>query len=589
MYIHGFILMLPEGVNMINDELVHIFNDIADILELKNDNPFRIRAYRKAALIIADLSDDVMKMLAGGGLRGMPGIGKDLYAMIEEYARTGRIDAYEELKKAFPQGLLDVLYIPGIGPKTAKLLFDKYGIDSIGKLEDYANSGKIKDIKGIKEKTVENILKGIALKKSIQGRFPLGTALPAGEEIVAELTRVKGVGTVELAGSIRRRRETVGDIDVLVTSREPAALMDRFVQLKGVERVLSKGATRSSVILKNAHIQVDVRVVEDDSFGAALAYFTGSKAHNIKLREIAIKKGYKLNEYGAFDVHSDAKLAGATEQDVYDVLGLQLVPPEIREDQGEIELALQHRLPVLLSGNDIKGDVHMHTVASDGDSTIEQMAAHAEGLGYEYIAVTDHSQSLGIARGLSPQRLEAEMAEIAAFNKRSKGIKVLRGMEVDILGDGSLDMDASLLDRLDIVIGSVHSGFKQSKEQITGRMISAMKTGLVDLIGHPSGRLIGERDAYAVDWDAVFDAAQAYRVAMEINSFPLRLDLTDTMIKKACSKGLKFMITTDSHDPNQMRYMSYGVSVARRGWLGKDDVINTKDYKSMVQWLRGER
>jgi DNA polymerase (family 10) len=574
---------------MTNEELSKIFNNIADILELKNDNPFRIRAYRKAAQVMEDLTEDAAGLIGTGKLKGLPGIGKDLSSKIEEYVQTGKIGDFEELKKEFPQGVLDILYIPGVGPKTAKLLYDTYGIDSIQKLEVYAGSGKLQGIKGIKDKTIANILKGIALKKSIQGRFPLGTALPIGEMIVNELSGVKGVSSIELAGSIRRRKETVGDIDILVTSDEPEILMDRFVKLKEIESVLSHGPTRSSAVLKNTHLQVDVRVVEHDSFGAALAYFTGSKAHNIKLREIAVKKGYKLNEYGVFDLKNDRKIAGATERDVYEALGLQPVPPEIREDQGEIELALGHRLPDLIVQEDIRGDVHMHTVYSDGDSTVEQMAAHAKSLGYEYIAITDHSQSLGIAHGLDARRLEAQINEIDAFNKTAAGIKVLKGMEVDILGDGSLDMDSSLLDKLDIVIGSVHSGFKQSREQITGRIVKAMATGLVDVIGHPSGRLIGERDAYDVDWDAIFSAAGTYHVAMEINSYPLRLDLTDTMIKKAHSKGLKFMITTDSHDPKQMRYMSYGVSVARRGWLEKGDVVNTKNYKDLRKWLKGDR
>lgn len=574
---------------MINEEIANIFNGIADILELKDENPFRIRAYRRAAIVVTDLEEDADKMLATGRLEHVPGIGKDLHAKIEEYVRTGSVAAFEELKREFPPGILDVLSIPGMGPKTAKLLYDTCGIDSIGKLEEYAASGRIRDVRGIKEKTVANILKGIALKKSIQGRFPLGTALPIGESIVHELTGLKGIGNIELAGSIRRRKETVGDIDILVTSDDPGPLMDRFVSLKEIERVLSHGTTRSSVILRNTHIQVDVRVVEKESFGAALAYFTGSKSHNIKLRELAIKKGCKLNEYGVFRTGSDKKIAGATEQDVYDALGLQWVPPEIREDQGEVELAIGHKLPRLITDGDMRGDVHMHTLHSDGNSTAEQMAAHAQSLGYEYIAITDHSQSLGIARGLTPERLKAEIEELDALNKKLRRIKILKGMEVDILSDGSLDMDHGLLDRLDIVIGSVHSGFRQPKEKITARMVRAMETGLVDVIGHPSGRLIGERDAYEADWDAVFRAAQHMHVAMEINSYPLRLDLTDAMIKKARPYGLKFTITTDSHDPNQMRYMSYGVSVARRGWLGREDIMNTRSYKDIVRWLRGDR
>ncbi len=573
---------------MVNEELSHIFSDVADILEIKNENPFRIRAYRRAAQIMEDLPDDAGVMLADGRLKQVPGIGKDLYTRIEEYIHTGRMAVHDELLQEFPQGVLDILAIPGVGPKTAMLLFETYGIDSVEKLGASAESGALQGIKGFKEKTIANILKGIALKKSIQGRFPLGTALPIGEMIIQELGKVRGVRSLELAGSIRRRKETVGDIDILVVSDEPGPLMDAFVRLKDIERVLSHGPTRSSAILKNTHLQVDVRVVEKDSLGAALAYFTGSKTHNIKLREIAVKKGYKLNEYGVFDMNG-RKIAGATEEDVYDILGLQFVPPEIREDQGEIEMALERNLPRLIGLADIRGDVHMHTVASDGNSTVGQMALSAQALGYAYIAITDHSQSLGVAHGLTPQRLELEIREIEAFNRTGARIKVLSGMEVDILADGSLDMDSGMLGRLDIVIGSIHSGFRQSKEQITGRMIRAMETGLVDCIGHPSGRLIGERDAYDADWDAVFSAAQKYRVAMEINSYPLRLDLTDTMIKKARSKGLKFMITTDSHDPKQMRYMNYGVSVARRGWLEKDDVVNTQEFKHFTGWLKGDR
>ncbi len=574
---------------MTNDEIAHIFNSIADILELKNDNPFRIRAYRKAALVMNDLPDDASRLREKGKLGAIPGIGKDLSAKIEEYVQTGKIATFEELKKEFPEGVLAILSIPGMGPRTSRLLYDTCGIDSIEKLETYARTGRLKGIKGIKDKTIVNILKGIALKRSIQGRFPLGTALPLGEAIRDELKGVRGVGSIELAGSIRRRKETVADIDILVTADELKPLMDRFVQLKDIERVLSHGATRSSAILRGTHIQIDVRVVEKDSFGAALAYFTGSKAHNIKLRELAIKKGFKLNEYGVFDTNNDRKIAGSSEQGVYEALGLQWVPPELREDQGEIELALGHGLPELVAVGDIRGDVHLHTIYSDGNSTLSQMARHAESLGYRYIAITDHSPSLGIARGLDPGKLRSQMQEIDAFNRRSRGIRVLKGMEVDILGDGRLDMDAALLDKLDIVIGSIHSGFKQSGEQITGRLVKAMSTGLVDLIGHPSGRLIGERDAYEVDWGTLFDAAKQYRVAMEINSFPLRLDLSDVMIRKARSRGLKFMTTTDSHDPKQMRYMDYGVSAARRGWLGEGDVVNTKDRKDFVRWLKGDR
>ncbi len=574
---------------MLNKEIAHIFNNIADMLEMRGDNPFRIRAYRKAAYVMEDLAEDAYKLVQTHDLEEIPGIGKDLASKIEEYVKTGKMISYEDLKKEISQGVLDVLSIQGVGPKTAKLLYDQLNIDSIEKLEEYAKSGRIKDVKGIRDKTVENILKGIELKKSIKGRFPLGTALPITESIIKELNALKGMNEVEVAGSIRRRRETVGDIDILAIASDPEPLMNKFVNLKEVERILSHGTTRSSVILKDTHIQVDLRVLDKKNFGASLLYFTGSKDHNIKLREIAIKKGLKLNEYGLFNMKNNQNEAGTTEQEIYEVLDMQFIPPEIREDQGEIELAVKYKLPDLIMLADIRGDVHIHTVHSDGDSTVKQMAEHASKLGYEYIAITDHSQSLGVAGGLDPERLKEEMQEIDLLNKKQNRTRILKGMEVDILSNGSLDMDTDLLGQLDIVIGSIHSGFKQTAEQITNRLTGAMKTGLVDVIGHPSGRLIGERDSYDVNWDKVFEAAAQYNVAMEINSYPLRLDLTDIMIRKASDYGVKFMITTDSHAPNQMRYMSYGVSVARRGWLKKDDIVNTKPYEDFVKWLGGER
>ncbi len=574
---------------MLNKEIAHIFNNIADMLEMREDNPFRIRAYRKAAYVMEDLAEDADKLVQTHNLEEIPGIGKDLASKIEEYVKTGKMISYEELKKEIPQGVLDVLSIQGVGPKTAKLLYDQFKIDSVEKLEEYAKSGRIKGVKGIKDKTVENILKGIELKKSIKGRFPLGTALPITESIIKELNALTGVDEVEVAGSIRRRRETIGDIDILAIASDSEPLMNKFVNLKEVERILSHGTTRSSVILKDTHIQVDLRVLDKKNFGASLLYFTGSKDHNIKLREIAIKKGLKLNEYGLLNMKNNQNEAGATEQEIYKVLDMQFIPPEIREDQGEIELAVEYKLPDLIMLADIRGDVHTHTVHSDGDSTVKRMAEHASKLGYEYIAITDHSQSLGVAGGLDAERLKEEMMEIDLLNKKQNRTRILKGMEVDILSNGSLDMDTELLGQLDIVIGSIHSGFKQTAEQITNRLTGAMKTGLVDVIGHPSGRLIGERDSYDVNWDKVFEAAAQYNVAMEINSYPLRLDLIDIMIRKASGYGVKFMITTDSHDPNQMRYMSYGVSVARRGWLKKDDVINTKPYEDFVKWLGGDR
>jgi DNA polymerase (family 10) len=482
---------------MKNQEIARIFNDIADLLEIKGENPFRIRAYRRAAQNIEGLSKDVSE-ISKDELITIPGIGQDLAGKIEEYVRTGRLQFYEDLKKEVPEGLSKLLSVPSLGPKTAKLLFEKLNIRDIETLERFAKEHKLAGLPGIKEKTEENILKGIEMLKRGMERQPLGKVLPIANNILENLRKKAPVKKLSIAGSIRRCKETIKDIDILATSEDPKEVMKVFVHLPNVKEILMQGPTKSSVIL-NEGLQVDLRVVEEESFGAALAYFTGSKAHNIRLREMAVKSGLKINEYGIFREKDDKKIGGKDEEDVYRILGLPFIPPEMREDTGEIEAALKGRLPKLIELKDIKGDIHVHSKWSDGSHDFDELAEEARKRGYEYIAITDHSKGLGIARGLTAERLIEQKKELDSFNKKSKGFKFLSGIEVDIRSDGQLDLPDDVLKNMDIVIASIHSGFKQSREQLTRRIVSAIKNPYVSVIAHPTGRLIGERDSYDVD------------------------------------------------------------------------------------------
>ncbi len=571
---------------MKNQEIARIFNEIADLLEIKNGNPFRIRAYRKAAQNIESLSEDVSKIIEGDRkLTDIPGIGKDLAEKITEYVNTGKMKAYEELKAEVPRAILELMSVPGLGPKTAKMIYDKLGIDSIDKLEEAARSHKLQQLPKIRERTEDNILKGIEFLKKSRGRIPLGLAWPVACDIVKALSGLKEVKKIDTAGSLRRCKETIGDIDILVVSDKPEKVMHVFTTLHLVGEVLAKGETKSSIRTKD-NIQVDIRVVDQKCYGAALAYFTGSKAHNIRIREMAVKRGLKISEYGVFDEKTGKFLSGAEEKDIYDAVGLPWIPPELREDTGEIESALKGRLPHLVETKDIKGDLHVHTKWSDGGNSIEEMVEASMKRGYKYIAITDHTKALGVAHGLDEKRVLEQIEIIRKLNERNKDIVILCGVEANIGNDGTLDLPPEILKKLDIVVGSVHSGFKQDRETMTKRVIKCINSGLIHVLGHPTGRLLGERDAYEIDMGEVLKSAREKGIAIEVNAYPLRLDLTDINCRRAKEIGVKLVISTDSHWIDQMDYMSLGVSVARRGWLEKDDVVNTYSIDKLRQWLR---
>lgn len=570
---------------MENQDFAKIFFEVAELLELAEENPFRIRAYQKAASNIESLSENIGSIYEQGGIKALedvPGIGKGIAEHIEEIIKTGKLKTREQLFKKFPKSILELVAVPGIGPKTAILLHKKLKIDSIEKLESAAKEGKLAKLPGIREKKIKNILAGIELKKKSVGRFSIGVALPYAEAIVEKLSRLKEVVKILPCGSLRRAKETIGDIDILVTSKKPKNIMDAFANLPQVEKVLAKGETKTSVLLKNG-MQADVRVVEPESFGSAVHYFTGSKQHNIQIREMGVKKGLKINEYGIF--RGNKRIGGAEEKDVFRSVGLPFIPPEIREARGEIEAAKAGKLPKLVELKDLKGDLHMHTKATDGSNSIEEMAQAGKKLGYEYIAITDHTKSTRVAGGLTEKEALAHLKKIDAAGKKVGGIKIIRGMEVDILPDGTLDYPDSVLKEIDIVFASVHSNFKMGKPEMTKRIIKAMKNKYVRVLSHPTGRLIGQRDAYEIDLDEVLKAAEDTGTFIELNAYPARLDLDDIHCRKAKELGIIIVITTDAHSTSQLDYMRYGLLTARRGWLEAKDILNTLPYEKLMKTL----
>lgn len=570
---------------MKNETAAQFFDGIADLLEIMNDNIFRIRAYRKAALNIRALSDDIEKITREGRLATIPGIGKDLAAKIIEIINTGRCKHYEELKKKVPQGMLDALSVPGIGPKTAKLLYDKLKIKGLADLKKKAQAHMISGLPGLKKKTEENILRGLELVKKHSERMSLKEAFDLSTGVIAALKKLPGVDEATSAGSLRRMKDTVRDIDILVTSKDPEAVTKAFTKLSIVKDVLAHGDTKASILTEGG-AQVDLRVVDKESFGAALVYFTGSQAHNVHIRHIAKKAGLKVNEYGVFRMKGNKKIASRTESDIYKALGLAYIEPEMREDRGEIEAASKGRLPKLVELSDIRGDFHVHSYWSDGTGSIEDIAKAARSRGYEYVCVTDHSESLKVAGGLSEKDVIKKCGEIDRVNKKIKGIRVLSGVEVDILQDGTLDYKKSVLDRFDVVVAAIHSGFKQSKEKLTGRIVKAMETGRVHIVAHPTGRLKGARDPYELDFDRIFKAARETKTCLEINAYPDRLDLDDVNSRSAKGADVRLAIGTDSHLIDQMGYMIFGVSVARRAWLEKADLLNTVSLGELLKLLR---
>ena len=571
---------------MKNFEIARLFDLMADLLEIRGENPFRIRAYRRASQNLQSLTEDVALLAREDRLDEIPGIGKDLAGKIEEYLATGRMKDLEAAKKGIPPGVVELMNVPGIGPKTARMLYEKERITTLDRLERLARAGRLRGRHGIQARTEANILRGIALVRGGQARMLLGRALPLGRDLVRALERVPGVQQVTLAGSARRMKETVGDLDVLVAAAKPEAVMRAFVGLPEAGEVLERGGTKASIRLREG-IQVDLRVVQAACFGAALVYFTGSKQHNIRIREIAVKKGLKVSEYGVFRAATGRRLAGRTEEEVYAAIGLPWIPPELREDTGEVEAALRDRLPDLVTLDDIRGDLHCHTRASDGHHTVEALVAAAAGRGYEYVAVTDHSPSARVAGGLSVEELRAHVRRVRAAQKAYPRIAVLAGTECDILPDGSLDYPDDVLAGLDLVVAAVHSAFKQSRREMTKRLTAALAHPHVHVLAHPTGRLIGEREPYAVDLEQVLGAAKTHGKAVEINAYLTRLDLGDVNARRARELGVRVAIDTDAHVLDHLGAMALGVATARRAWLGKDAVVNAWPVKRLRAWCAG--
>ena len=563
-----------------NAEIATMFDQAADLLEIKGDNPFRVRAYRRAARTIEGLPQSVGSMLAKeADLSELPGIGKDLAGKIAGIVESGHFDLLDQLKKKLPGDLGAMAGLPGLGPKRIKLLYDKAKVRTLDDLRRAIKIGKLHGLHGFGP-VIEKKLAAALEKPLAEKRFKLAVAEAEAESLVAFL---RDKGQVVVAGSYRRRRDTVGDLDILVTSKQGPAVGDKLVGYDNVADVLAHGPTRTTVLLRSG-IQVDLRAVPEESYGAALLYFTGSKAHNIALRGIANARKWKLNEYGLFS--GKRRIAGASEEEVYRKLGLAYIPPEMREDRGEIALALNGELPRLISAGDMRGDLHVHSDWTDGTASIAKMAAAAQACGYAYMALTDHSRRQTMSHGLDPVKVARQLREIDKINGTLKGFTILKGIEVDILKDGELDLPDATLAQLDVVIASVHSFFDLPREAQTERMIRAMRNPYVSIVGHPSGRLIGEREPYDIDMDAITSTARDLDCYLEINAEPDRLDLNDIHAHMAKSKGVKIAISTDAHSVNAFQYMRFGVDQARRAWLTADDVINTRQFGDLRKLLK---
>lgn len=571
---------------MTNAELAEIFYEIAEFLEMKGENPFKIRAYQKGARAIESSNVEVFNIDSVKELMEIGGIGKSIAEKIIEIKKTGRCQKLENLKKEFPPELLKLIEIPGVGPKKAAFLFKELKIKDISMLEKYAREGKLRDLHGFGEKTEKNILEGIDFKKTYTGRVPIGEALPQAKEIIDYLKKKFRIDLISEGGSLRRRKDNIGDIDILAAHSKINEIMEAFTSLSGVKKILAKGETKSA-ILTGKNLQVDLRVVPEESYGAALQYFTGSKDHNIALRKLAESLGYKVNEYGVFSTKDNQKAAGDTEESVYKVLGLQFIPPEIRETGKEIELARKNKIPELIEYKDLKGELHCHSNWSDGSNKLEELAEFAKKKGFEYLGVSDHSRSLKVAKGLSVENLRKRNKLIDKINASYKNFKLLKGTEADILPDGSLDYPDNILKELDFVIGAVHSNFKMKKEEMTKRIIKAMQNPHVHIIAHPSGRLLGTRKEYELDWDEIFKEAQKTRAVLEVNAYPDRLDLQDFRCQRAKEMGIYMVINSDAHNLHQIEWLEYGINVARRGWLEAKNVINTFKLKDLMKFFVG--
>ena len=570
---------------MRNSEVYSLFMEIADILDIMGENPFKSRAYRKAAQAIKHLGRDIAELDKEGALETIPGVGKELAKKTSEFLNTGRLRYYEKIKAKVPEGLLEVIKIQGIGPKTAKFLYEKAKVASIEDLEKALREGRLKGLPGLKQKSLENIEKGLESYKKGRERLPLGVVWEEAQALVEKLKGMKGVTDASAAGSFRRLRDTVKDLDLVAASKRPEEVIRAFKEMPEVKEVIASGETKA-VLLLTSGLQVDLIVVPPESFGAALVHATGSWAHNLRVRSLARELGFIANEYGIFEEKSGKRLGGNTEEEYYKLLNLPWIPPELRESGAEVDAALEGRLPRLIEPSDIKGDLHLHTKWSDGHNTIKEMAEACLKLGYQYMAITEHSKSLVVGNGLNEERLLKQIEEIRRVSEEVRGIKILTGIEMDILTDGSLDFSDDILAQLDFVIASIHSGFRLDKATQTWRIIKAMQNPHVNLIGHISGRLLGEREAYEVDYDEVFKVAKDTNTHIEINAYPLRMDLFDIYCLRAKELGAPLCITSDAHHYNDLGQIYFGVAVARRGWLTKEEVLNCLDLPDFLKAVR---
>jgi len=570
---------------MRNQEVAEIFARMADILAVLGENYHRIMAYRRAAENIAALGRPLEEVWQAGELRTIPGIGETLAAKIDELMRTGRLEAYEKLKAQVPAGVIDMLLIPDVGPKKAALFWQTLGITDIDALEQAARSGRLRDLPGMGVKSEEKVLAGIEALKRRTGRTPLGVAWSLAQALLDALRAMPEVVQASPAGSLRRMRDTVGDLDLLVASAEPEAVMARFRALPQVAEVLLSGLTKTSVRTHEG-LQADLRVLEPARWGTALQYFTGSQAHNIRMRGLALDRGLSLSEY-SLKREDGSEILCATEEEVYAAVGLPFIPPELREDRGEIEAALAGRLPALIERHDLKGDFQFHTTRSDGRNSLLEMAMAAQAAGLEYAVVTDHSHSLGITRGVSPEELRQQRAEIAEVNRALGGaFRLLAGIEVEIRADGTLDLPDEVLAELDLVVAAMHSGLRGERERLTARILAAIRNPHVDIIAHPTGRLIGEREEADLDMEAIFRAAAAHGVALEINGYTRRLDLNDINVRRAVELGVTLVISSDAHDINGFANLALGLAMARRGWATAAQILNTRSAEEVLAWAK---
>ncbi|MHA1860544.1 MAG: DNA polymerase/3'-5' exonuclease PolX [Candidatus Asgardarchaeia archaeon] len=564
---------------MKNQEIAEVFYQIADLLEIKGELPFKIRAYRRAAQRIETLEMDIEDVYRQGKLMDIPGIGKGIAKKIKELIETGKLEYLERLKREVPEELIRLMEIPGVGPKKALVLYKKLGITTVDQLREACKKGRLRSLEGFGELTERNILRGIEMLERSKGRFLINVAYENGIRIVDYLKKNRDILNISIAGSLRRMKETIGDIDILVSSLNPDSIMDDFVKYPDVKEILVKGSKKTSVILRDG-IQVDVRVVKPESFGAALQYFTGSKEHNIQIRNIAVKMGLKINEYGVFKKETEEYIAGRTEEEVYRAIGLDYIEPELRENRGEIELAQQGKLPKIVKYEEVKGDFHIHSTWSDGTASIEEIARKAQEMGYEFVGIADHSASLKVAYGLSEEKILKKIQEIRKLQERFD-VRIFAGTECDIKPDGSLDYSNKILKELDFAYAAIHSRFKMDEKEMTERIVKAIENEYINILAHPTARMIGKRDPINVDLEKIFEVARETNTFMEINAFPDRLDLNDVHAKMAKERGVKVAIGTDSHSLDHMRFLKFGTAMARRGWLEKKDILNTYDLKEI--------